>query len=226
VSTTVQATVDRLPRGPHSLSRAQVVEHQRERMLAAVVGAVAAKGYGSTTIGDITGRARVSRDTFYEQFANKEQCFLAAYEAIVRELLDEMVAVGTSQPSYVEGMRDGVRAYLRFWSERPEAARVCTLDILAAGEEALAHRERTLKSFARLFRTIAERAATEQPGLPTLQAVVPRASVVAALELTTEYVREDRVSALPELESDILYLWLMGLAGHEVAAAALAADWR
>jgi AcrR family transcriptional regulator len=223
VSTTVQATVDRLPRGPHSLSRAQVVEHQRERMLAAVVAAVAAKGYGSTTIGDITSAARVSRDTFYEQFANKEQCFLAAYEAIVRELLDEMVAVGTNQPSYVEGMRDGVRAYLSFWSERPEAARVCTLDILAAGEEALVRRERALKSFARLFRTIAERARVEQPELPTVPDIVSRAIVVAALELTTEYVRHDRASALPELESDILYLWLMGLAGHEVAAAALMA---
>ena len=35
-------------------------------------------------------------------------------------------------------------------------------------------------------------------------------------------VRQDRVRSLPELENDILYLWLMGLASHEVAAAALA----
>ena len=133
-----------------------------------------------------------------------------------------MVAAGTSQPSYVEGMRDGVRAYLRFWSERPDAARVCTLEIMAAGAEALAHRERTLESFARLFQAIAERAAAEQPGLPTVPDVVARAIVVAAVELTTQYVREDRVSSLPELENDVLYLWLMVLAGHEVAAAAVA----
>jgi AcrR family transcriptional regulator len=218
----MQATVDRLPRGPHSLSRAQVVNHQRERILAAVVDAVAAKDYGSTTIGDITRRARVSRDTFYQQFANKEDCFLAAYDAIASELLDEMVAVGTSQPSYVEGMRDGVRAYLRFWSERPEAARVCTLDVMAAGEKALAHRELTLRRFARLFRTVAARAREEQPELPTVPDIVSRAIVVAALELTTEYVRDHRVKSLRELENDVLYLWLMGLAGHEVAAAALA----
>jgi hypothetical protein len=42
------------------------------------------------------------------------------------------VAVGTSQPGYVEGMRDGVRAYLNFWSERPDAARACTLEVMAA----------------------------------------------------------------------------------------------
>lgn len=222
MSTTAEATVDRLPRGPHSLSRAQVVKHQRERMLAAVVNAVAAKGYGSTTIGDITRRARVSRDTFYQQFASKEQCFLAAYDATTRELLDQMVAAGTSQPSYVEGIREGVRAYLRFWSERPDAARVCTLEVMAAGSEALEHREHTLRSFARLYRTVAERARAQQPGLPTVPDVVARAIVVAAVELTTQYIRADRVSSLPELESDVLYLWLMVLAGHEVAAAAVA----
>ena len=174
-----------------------------------------------TTIGDITRGARVSRDTFYERFANKEACFLAAYDTITRELLDQMVAAGTSQPNYVEGMRDGVRAYLKFWSQRPDAARVFTLEVMAAGSEALAHREHTLRSFARLYRAVAERARAEQPGLPTVPDVVSRAIVVAAVELTTQYVREDRVSSLPELESDVLYLWLMLVAGHEVAAAAL-----
>ena len=224
MSTTLQASVDRLPRGPHSLSRAEVENHQRERILAAIIAAVAEKGYGSTTIGDIAQRARVSRDTFYQRFENKEDCFLAAYDAVAHELLAEMVAVGTSQPSYVEGMRDGVRAYLRFWSERPEAARALTIEAMAAGEAALARREHTLRSFARLFMTVAERARSEQPDLPAVPDIVSDAMVVAAFELTTGYVREDRTSSLPELESEILYLWLMGLAGHEVAAAALAAS--
>jgi AcrR family transcriptional regulator len=223
VSTTLQAAVDRLPRGPHRLSRAEVENHQRERILAAMIAAAGMKGYGRTTIGDITRRARVSRDTFYEQFANKEQCFLAAYDAIVRELLAQMVAVGTSEPSYVENMRNGVRAYLTFWSERPDAARVCTLEVMAAGNEALARSAHTLGSFRRLYRTLAEQARVEQPELPIVPDIVLRAIVVATLELITDYVREGRVSSLPEFENDFLYLWLMGLAGHEVAAAALAA---
>jgi AcrR family transcriptional regulator len=218
----VQAGIERLPRGPHRLSREQVENHQRERIIAAMIAAAGTKGYGSTTLGDITRRARVSRDTFYEQFANKEQCLLAAYDATTRELLDQMVAAGTSQPSYVDGIRDGVRAYLRFWSERADAARVWSLDILVAGEEALVHRERTLESFTRLFQAIAERAAAEQPGLPTVPDLVARAMVVAGVEITTQYIREDRVDSLPELESDVLYLWLMVFAGHEVAAAAVA----
>ncbi|HTZ65849.1 MAG TPA: TetR/AcrR family transcriptional regulator [Solirubrobacteraceae bacterium] len=221
MSTTAQAATDRLPRGPHRLSRAQVEHHQRERILAAMITAAGTKGYGLTTIGDITRGARVSRDTFYEQFANKEACFLAAYDQITRDLLDQMVAAGTSEPSYIEAMRNGVRAYLKFWSERPDAARLFTLEVMAAGSEALAHREHTLRSFARLYKTVAERAKAEQPGLPTVPDVVSRTIVIAAVELTTQYIRENRVGSLPELENDVLYLWLMLVAGHEVAATAL-----
>jgi AcrR family transcriptional regulator len=220
VSTTAQGPSDRLPRGPHRLSRAQVEHHQRERILSAVVAMVGRKGYGSTTIGDISRQARVSRDTFYEQFANKEECFVAAYDAITRELLAEIVAGGTSQASYVDAVRDGVRTYLRFWSERPDAARACTLEVMAAGEDAHAQRERTLRSFARLFRIIAEQAATEHPGSPTVPDIVPRASILAVLELATDYVRQGRTSSLPEVENEIVYLWLLGIAGHDVAALA------
>jgi hypothetical protein len=46
--------------------------------------------------------------------------------------------------------------------------------------------------------------------------------VVGAVELLSQYIREDRVSSLPELESPLFYLWLMVLAGHEVASAAVA----
>ncbi len=222
MSTTTQATGDRLPRGPHSLSRAEVENHQRERILAAMIASAGTKGYGSTTIADITRLARVSRDTFYEQFANKEACFLAAYDGLARELLEVMVTVGTSQPNYIEGLRGGVRAYLEFLSARPEAARVVTVEVLSAGGRALEHHEQTLRSSARLFRWVAEQARVERPELPCVPDVVARAIPVAIIELITWYVREDRVACLHELDGDMLYLLLMGLAGHEVAAAALA----
>ena len=220
MSTTAQAGTERLPRGPHRLSRAEVENHQRERMLAAMIAAAGTKGYGSTTIGDITRRARVSRDTFYEQFANKEACFLAAYDAITRELLDQMVAAGTSQPSYVEGIREGVRAYLKFWSERPDAARVVHTRDHGRRQRGAVHSRTHAPKLRAPVQAVAERARAEQPGLPTVPDIVARAIVVAAVELTTQYIREDRVSSLPELENDVLYLWLMVLAGHEVAAAA------
>jgi AcrR family transcriptional regulator len=48
-------------------------------MLLGMVEAVADKGYAKTTVADVLTRARASRETFYEHFANKQECFLAAY---------------------------------------------------------------------------------------------------------------------------------------------------
>ena len=76
-----------LPRGRHAAPRPVVREAQRVRMLAAMVQAVAEKGYARVAVADVIERAGVSRKTFYEQFANKEDCFLAAYDATVDDLL-------------------------------------------------------------------------------------------------------------------------------------------
>ena len=57
--------------------------------------AVAEKGYARVVVADVIERAGVSRKTFYEQFSNKEDCFLAAYDAGVDGLLaaiDEALA--------------------------------------------------------------------------------------------------------------------------------------
>jgi AcrR family transcriptional regulator len=222
VSFTLQAGTDaRLPRGPHRLTRTQVAKHQRERILAAIITAVASKGYAQATIADITRIARVSRDTMYSLFAGKEDCFLVAHDEITRELLRHLVLVGTKQPGYVEGMRDGVRAYLQFWAQRPDAARFWTIETAAAGPNGLAHRERALQRFARLFQTVADRARREQPELPAIPDVVSRAVTASTVDLTAQYVQNNRTQALPELENDLLYLWLMGLANHQVAAQAL-----
>src|SRR3954454_10930364 len=77
-----------LPRGRHAAPRAVVAESQRERMLVAMADATASKGYGNVAVADVIERAGVSRRSFYEHFANKEECFLAAYDAGVAGLLD------------------------------------------------------------------------------------------------------------------------------------------
>src|SRR4051812_29126312 len=85
-------SVQQLPSGRHSLSREQVLASQRGRMLEAMASATAEKGYVHTTVGDVVKRAGVSRETFYEQFSGKEDCFIAAFDAGVEEVLETMAA--------------------------------------------------------------------------------------------------------------------------------------
>src|SRR3982074_2167060 len=72
----------RLPPGPHRLGRAEVIRHQRIRMYGAMVEAVAANGYEGTSGRQIIALAGVSRRSFYEHFANKQECLLATFDAI------------------------------------------------------------------------------------------------------------------------------------------------
>src|SRR3954447_24211790 len=76
-----------LPIGRHSLSREDVLASQRGRLLDAMAEAVAQHGYGATTVAHVVALAGVSRKTFYEHFADKEDCFLALYDAGIAYVL-------------------------------------------------------------------------------------------------------------------------------------------
>jgi AcrR family transcriptional regulator len=122
-----------LPAGRHSFSREQVAHNQRERLIAGLATAVAAKGYRAVTITDITKAARVSRRVFYENFEGKDECFLAAFEVVVghiRQLAAEAVGTIDEWPAQATA---AARAVLLFFAAEPDLARLCLVESQAAG---------------------------------------------------------------------------------------------
>src|SRR5947207_10643268 len=79
-----------LPRGRHGLSREEVAASQRLRLVRAMAEVMAEKGYARTSVADVLGRARVSRETFYELFGSKEECFMSAFEQAYGRILDAL----------------------------------------------------------------------------------------------------------------------------------------
>jgi len=77
----------RLPRGPHRLDRRAVEQHQRLRIQGAMVQAVAGSGFQEVSVRQVIALAGVSRRSFYEQFASKQDCFLATFDLIARQQL-------------------------------------------------------------------------------------------------------------------------------------------
>ena len=209
-----------LPRGPHSLAREEVLQSQRGRMLGAIAAAVATKGYAATTVGDVVGRAGVSRKTFYEHFADKEECFLAAWETGVQMIFDAIYESQRDARGQIERMRLGLRAYLETLAAKPEFARSFLIEVVAAGPRAEARRAQVHERVAELFETQHDLARRERPDLPKVPRAICRAAVGAVNELTSDYVRRGRTAELPELEETILHLELVLFGGHEVAAAA------
>src|ERR1035437_5126573 len=73
----------RLPHGPNGMGRAEVARNQRARLYGAMIEGIHERGYDATTVAQVICLAGVSRRAFYEQFCNKEECFLATYDIVV-----------------------------------------------------------------------------------------------------------------------------------------------
>ncbi len=113
-----------LPGGHHGLSREQVAESQRERLLAAVAELVAERGYQATTITEITKRASVANRVFYENFADKEAAFLAAFEIVHTHLSGLIVEAAAAEHDWADQVVAALRAGLEFFNAEPNLARL------------------------------------------------------------------------------------------------------
>jgi AcrR family transcriptional regulator len=208
-----------LPRGRHAAPRPVVREAQRARMLAAMVQAVAEKGYARVAVADVVQRAGVSRKTFYEQFANKEDCFLAAYDDGVDALLaaiDE--ALAALVPDWLAGARRAVEVYLETMAASPAFARAFLIEALGAGDAALRRRDVVQERFAAQLEAVHRRARADIPAIPDVPPHTFRAAVGAVNELVTAHVLERGADTLPELADAILDMHLALLVGRELAA--------
>jgi AcrR family transcriptional regulator/DNA-binding MarR family transcriptional regulator len=130
------------------VSHARFAEIQRSRLLAAAVRAVDELGYADTTVADITVRARVSRRTFYELFADREACLTAALEEALALIEGELAGAGLDGLAWRERVRGGLSVILSFLDREPVLARVCVVQALRAGPRVLAHREKVLTQLA------------------------------------------------------------------------------
>jgi AcrR family transcriptional regulator len=209
----------RLPRGSHGLDPELVAASQRTRLLEAVGRAVAEKGYAGATIDDIVRGAGVSKMTFYEHFRDKEDCFIAAYEAAAGELFERVRAAQQEPGDWLERARAGIRAYLRWLAGDPALARVFLIEVAAAGPRAAACRERLRDRYAELTRELEGHARRERPGLPVLPDELVHALVAATDAVVVRRIRETGAEALPALEPILLHLQVALLAGPEAAAA-------
>jgi AcrR family transcriptional regulator len=208
-----------LPRGRHAASREIVWASQRERMLAAMAAGAAEKGFARVAVADVIERAGVSRKTFYEQFANKEACFLAAYDAGVDLMLGAIEAeVRAAAPDWGQGAVAGTRCYLETLAANPDFARTFLIEVLGAGPDALERRNRVHERFADLLEGVQRAARDDLPDLPDPPRHVFRACVGAINELVTDGLLRDGAATLPDLLPALLEVEDGLLLGRELAA--------
>ncbi len=198
------AEIRQLPRGRHRLSRQEVLSSQRGRMLAAVAEATAEKGFARVTVADVISRAGVSRETFYEHFADKEDCFLNLLDDRVERLLEVLgQALGPRVTgSALERLDRVLDSYLTALAAEPVFAKAYLIDAYGAGPRAVHERIELQKRFVEM---VAD-AVGVQAGVPSGDLFACEALVAAISSLVTARVGDGRAAELPELREPIISL--------------------
>ncbi len=125
-------------------SRSQVAEIQRSRLLAAAVAALEEQGYEQTSVAHITTRARVSRRTFYDLFANREECIAAVLSDTASQLARELRDAGVGALPWRERMRLGLWTILCFLEREPGLGRTLVVHCAHGGGPVAQARETVL----------------------------------------------------------------------------------
>jgi TetR/AcrR family transcriptional regulator len=192
---------ERLPRGPHRLDPDEVAANQRLRMYGAMIEAVATNGYGRTSVKQVVTLAGVSRRAFYEQFANKQECFLATLELIASQAMD---SIALSYRSTQGPLRERLEAALSKFAEvvqrNPKGARLMLVDAPSAGPAGWEQLTETLTLFEeRLAASFAD-----APDAQPLPEPVARAIVGGLRRVTFVRLTERRTDEMEELVPDML----------------------
>ncbi|HEY1276997.1 MAG TPA: TetR/AcrR family transcriptional regulator [Thermoleophilaceae bacterium] len=206
--------VQQLPPGRHGLSRKFVVENQRERILAAVADVTSAASYVEMTVEDIIVCAGISRRTFYEHFKNKEAAFLAAYDAIVAQLFADVLAAIDAETGFPARVRAGLGAFLEFVADEPAFARMCIVEVLSAGPEAVLRRGAAMSAFAQLLQENATSLLDDTTTTPLTSETI----VGGIYEVLYTRVLRGEIRQLPDLLPDLAYSALLPYIGVEAAA--------
>ena len=207
------------PSGIRSLPTDLVSAIQRERLLAGMLRATAQLGYRELSVQDVLERAGVSRPTFYEHFENKEDCFLAAFDAAAARLRQRLEAAGEEGETWRERLRPALEQLLRFVNDEADAAMTLVVDARAACPPALLRRDELLDHFASCIDTQvrAESPYGDQPS------AIAAAGIVGGIEaLLYSRLNRGETSDIESLLPSLMYFAVLPYEGHAAASEELA----
>lgn len=193
-----------------------MARNQRERILAAVAQVASTHGYGAMSVQDVVREAGVSRRTFYEQFKNKDHAFLAAYDEASGRMMTTIRAGIGEEKTFEDKISAGFRAFLELLAASPAFAKMCIVEVLAAGPEAIARRARTMEDFTEIFELAAqETLVKENPPSPLIAETI----VGGVYETVYRRIARGETAELPKLLPDLTESALLPYVGEARAAA-------
>ena len=175
---------------------------------------VAQRGFKEVPVAAVIARAGVSRKTFYEHYASKEQCFVALYEQELERLFAPALQAFAGTEAWIDRLRTALGVLLGGIAADPVAARICFVEVLAAGPQALARRNGAMASLDVLF---------DRDNVSTaVGSSRPRAVTAGAVGYLSEVLNREiaagRIERLPELRAELMYTLTLPFVGPHNAS--------
>lgn len=116
--------------------------------------AVGEQGYAGTTVEAILSRAGMSRRTFYQFFRNREECFLATYDAALEEAMERLSRAHAGNGRWPGQVEAALAALFEYLAAEPGMARVWLVEAPSLGPEGIDRHERTMRQLAELLASL------------------------------------------------------------------------
>lgn len=165
---------------------------------------------------DIIAAAGVSRRTFYNHFRDKQEAFLAAYDAGVKRILDMFQNAIAAYETFPAQVRAGLAAYLEFAAAEPAVSNLCVVEILAAGPQAVERRNMAMRTAAAILHAVGKEGTDSSRSAPPL--AVAEVVVGGVTEVIYSRLVSGEAVGLPELHQDLAYSIMLPYLGPEAAA--------
>jgi AcrR family transcriptional regulator len=133
---------------PHLPKLELVNSPKREKILEGMLEAVGGEGYDATSVRTVLGQTGLYRQAFYDNFADKDACYLAALEMGIGRLEAVAIKGAASEQSWRGKLRAGLGALLDYLDAEPDFGRGVIVEVHAAGPEALSRRAEAMKRAA------------------------------------------------------------------------------
>jgi AcrR family transcriptional regulator len=182
------------------MGREAVARHQRARLYGAMIEAVDRQGYRATTVAHVIALAAVSRRAFYEQFVNKEDCFLATYDIAVARAKKRMLEGWMNERGWANRLHRSCQAFVEDSATNLKATRLVLLEGPGLGSKG---RERMLLASS-AFEQVLDAGFRMAPDGIRLPPLAPKAIVGGGRYVMFDRLRNGRESELPSLTDELL----------------------
>lgn len=196
-----------------------VTSSKRERILEGMLDAVGSNGYDGTSVRTVLDLTGLYRQAFYDNFPDKDACFLEAFDFGAARLESAVVGAAAEEQTWQGKLRAGLGALLDAFDSEPDVGRALVVEVHAAGSEALEKRANVMKRIADFIDSARQVADGEESPPP----IAPEGIVAGIHAIVHARLATGVTEGFRELLPEFMYFAVLPYFGSEMAEAEMQA---